>query len=42
MVMKPGLINFNGGEVSPKLEGQVDWVKYSSSARICRNFIPLV
>lgn len=42
MVMKPGLINFNGGEVSPKLEGRVDWVKYSSSARICRNFIPLV
>lgn len=42
MVMKPGLINFNGGEVSPKLEGRVDWAKYSSSARVCRNFIPLV
>lgn len=40
--LKPGLIQFNGGEISPWLEGRVDWQKYSSSGKLCRNFIPTV
>lgn len=39
---KPVINQFNGGEISPWLEGRIDLAKYAHSARIMRNFIPLV
>lgn len=33
---------FNGGEISPQLEGRYDWDKYNYSAKLCQNFVPLV
>lgn len=42
MAIKPALNQFNGGEISPQLEGRYDWDKYNYSAKLCKNFIPLV
>lgn len=42
MAYKPALNQFNGGEISPQLEGRFDWDKYNYSAKLCKNFIPLV
>ena len=42
MAVKPALTQFNGGEISPQLEGRTDWDKYNYSAKLCKNFIPLV
>lgn len=42
MAIKPALNQFNGGEVSPWLEGRFDWEKYKYSAKLCKNFIPLI
>lgn len=36
------LNQFNGGEISPHLEGRFDWAKYNYSAKKCQNFIPMV
>lgn len=40
--LKPAINQFNGGEISPQLEGRFDWDKYNYSSRLCKNFIPLV
>jgi hypothetical protein len=42
MSIKPALNQFNGGEISPHLEGRFDWDEYNYSAKLCKNFIPLV
>lgn len=42
MAIKPAINQFNGGELSPYLEGRTDWDKYNYSAKLCKNFIPLV
>lgn len=42
MAIKPALNQFNGGEISPYLEGRYDWDKYNYSAKSCKNFIPTV
>lgn len=42
MGIKPALTQFNGGEISPQLEGRLDWDKYNYSAKLCKNFIPLI
>lgn len=42
MAIKPALTQFNGGEISPQLEGRFDWDKYNYSAKLCKNFIPTV
>jgi hypothetical protein len=34
--------SFNGGEVSPELEGRVDIAKYHSSLYRCENMIPMI
>lgn len=34
--------SFNGGELSPILEGRVDFAKYKKGLKSCENFIPLV
>lgn len=36
------LSSFNGGEMSPLLEGRVDQEKYYTSSRVLQNFIPTV
>lgn len=41
MSIKPAKVQFNGGELSPWLEGRVDIAKYDKTAKLCRNFIPL-
>lgn len=41
-MIKPVINQFNGGEISPELEGRFDWDKYNYSAKLCKNFIPLV
>ena len=41
MEMKPAKVQFNGGELSPWLEGRVDFAKYDKTAKLCRNFIPI-
>ena len=41
MSMKPARVQFNGGELSPWLEGRTDIAKYDKTAKLCRNFIPL-
>ncbi len=41
MSMKPTKVQFNGGELSPWLEGRTDIAKYDKTAKLCRNFIPL-
>lgn len=38
----PAQTNFNGGELSPAIEGRVDINKYSNGCYAMRNFIPLV
>lgn len=42
LAIKPALTQFNGGEISPQLEGRFDWDKYAYSAKVCKNFIPQV
>lgn len=42
MSKKPAKVQFNGGEISPWLEGRIDFTKYDKSAKLCRNFIPVV
>lgn len=42
MAYKPALNQFNGGEISPQLEGRIDWDKYNYSAKLCKNFIPII
>jgi len=41
MSLKPLKVQFNGGELSPWLEGRTDISKYNKTAKLCRNFIPL-
>ncbi len=41
MSIKPARVQFNGGELSPWLEGRTDIAKYDKTAKLCRNFIPL-
>ena len=41
-MVKPVLNQFNGGEISPWLEGRIDLPKYNYSAARMLNFIPLV
>ena len=41
MSIKPTRVQFNGGELSPWLEGRTDIAKYDKTAKLCRNFIPL-
>lgn len=41
MSVKPTKVQFNGGELSPWLEGRTDIAKYDKTAKLCRNFIPL-
>ncbi len=41
MSVKPQRVQFNGGELSPWLEGRTDIAKFDKTARLCRNFIPL-
>ena len=41
MSVKPAKVQFNGGELSPWLEGRTDIAKYDKTAKLCRNFIPL-
>lgn len=36
MAVKPALTQFNGGEISPQLEGRTDWDKYNYSAKLCK------
>lgn len=38
----PILTSFNGGEVSPLMDGRVDFEKYPSSCREIKNYIPRV
>lgn len=42
MRASPILSNFNGGELSPRLEGRVDYEKYQSGCSVMSNFIPTV
>lgn len=42
LAIKPALNQFNGGEISPQLEGRYDWDKYAYSAKVCKNFIPQI
>lgn len=42
MGIKPAINQFNGGEISPWLEGRFDWDKYNYSSKLCKNFIPLI
>lgn len=37
----PGLVSFNGGELSPLLDGRVDLDRYGAGLASCENFIPL-
>ncbi|MCM1324633.1 MAG: hypothetical protein NC218_10965 [Acetobacter sp.] len=41
MSLKPAKVQFNGGELSPWLEGRTDIAKFDKTAKLCRNFIPL-
>jgi hypothetical protein len=38
----PIMESFNAGELSPLLEGRVDFAKYKKGLKLCENFIPLV
>lgn len=40
--VSPGLLSFNTGEVSPRLDGRVDLDKYASALRTMHNFVPSV
>ena len=42
MSIKPAKVQFNGGELSPWLEARTDIAKYDKTAKLCRNFIPLI
>lgn len=42
MRASPILSNFNGGELSPRLDGRVDYEKYASGCSVMSNFIPTV
>lgn len=41
MSLKPAKVQFNGGELSPWLQGRSDIAKYDKTAKLCRNFIPM-
>ena len=41
MSVKVAKVQFNGGELSPWLEGRFDLSKYDKTAKLCRNFIPM-
>ena len=41
MSVKVAKVQFNGGELSPWLEGRFDLEKYDKTAKLCRNFIPM-
>ena len=41
MSVKVAKVQFNGGEISPWLEGRFDLAKYDKTAKLCRNFIPM-
>ena len=41
MSIKPLKVQFNGGELSPWLQGRTDIAKFDKTAKLCRNFIPL-
>ena len=41
MSIKPERVQFNGGELSPWLEGRTDIAKFNKTAKLCQNFIPL-
>lgn len=41
MSLKPVKVQFNGGELSPWLEGRYDIAKFDKTAKLCRNFIPM-
>ena len=41
MSIKPLKVQFNGGELSPWLNGRTDIAKFDKTAKLCRNFIPL-
>lgn len=34
--------SFNGGEMSPEMDGRVDLAKYAASAHVMENFMPLI
>jgi len=34
--------NFNSGEFSPLMEGRVDFERYRTALRVCKNMIPLL
>ena len=42
MRASPILSNFNGGELSPRLDGRTDFEKYGSGCSVMENFIPTV
>ena len=42
MSIKPAKVQFNGGEISPWLEARYDIAKFDKTAKLCRNFIPLI
>jgi hypothetical protein len=38
----PLINNFNGGELSPKIDSRTDFVKYASGCRVMENMVPLI
>jgi hypothetical protein len=40
--VKPIYTSLNAGELSPLLEGRVDFAKYAKGLKVCENFIPMV
>lgn len=40
--VSPILSSLNAGEISPLMEGRIDYAKYAKSLKLCSNFIPLV
>lgn len=40
--VNPIIESFNAGELSPLLEGRIDFAKYKKGLKLCQNFIPLV
>lgn len=42
MRASPALSNFNGGEISPRLEGRVEYEKYQTGCSVMENIIPTV
>ena len=40
--MKTAIVNFNGGEYSPKIDARADTEKYAGGCRILENMIPSI